>query len=373
MTLFNFNLPIGVPLEPAVDAVSDYPPTPARSARQQPIVDPARVLLEVLLAKLSKADLPGVEQLKEYLAHQYRRNFRPCTLRNTCIGVRQFLRFLQAAGRSQLSELTREDLEGFVEHEQDRGLKIASVYHRVGTVQPFIRYWINQGLIAEEALKRPIRIKLPERLPRAMEPYDVKCLLAVLDGVRNRAMILVLLRTGMRIGELLDTRLSDVQLEEKKILIYEGEKNRRGRAVCVSPDACEALTAWLEKRNPQYDYLFYGWKGQRMSYNNARVRFKQYLNRAGLAHKGYSLHCLRHTFATELLNAGMHLECVQQLLGHSNLEMTLRYARLSDRSREEQYFKAMAIIEQEESDGLKQRDHQLPPLSEAPELLQPHS
>ena len=63
MTLFNFNLPIGVPLEPAVDAVSDYPPTPARSARQQPVVDPARVLLEVLLAKLSKADLPGVEQL----------------------------------------------------------------------------------------------------------------------------------------------------------------------------------------------------------------------------------------------------------------------------------------------------------------------
>jgi integrase/recombinase XerD len=373
MALFNFNLPIGVPLEPAVDAVSDYPPTPARSASQQPIVDPARVLLEVLLAKLSQADLPGVEQLKEYLAHQYRHNFRPCTLRNTCIGVRQFLGFLQAAGRSQLSELTREDLQGFVKHEQDRGLKISSVYHRVGTVQPFIRYWINQGLIAEELLKRPIRIKLPERLPRGMEPYDVKCLLAVLDGVRNRAMILVLLRTGMRIGELLDTRLSDVQIEEKKILIYEGEKNRRGRAVCVSPDACEALTAWLEKRNPQYDYLFYGLRGQRMSYNNARVRFKQYLNKAGLAHKGYSLHCLRHTFATELLNVGMHLECVQQLLGHSNLEMTLRYARLSDRSREEQYFKAMAIIEQEESDGLKQRDHQLPPLSEAPELLQPHS
>ncbi|RPJ14961.1 MAG: hypothetical protein EHM37_04825 [Deltaproteobacteria bacterium] len=373
MTLCNFNLPLDLPLELAIDAVSDYSPTPAPFASKQPVADPGRAALDVHLAKLSDADLPGVEQLKEYLAHQYRRNFRPCTLRNTCISVTQFLRFLQAAGRSKLSELCREDLEGFVEHEQDRGLKISSVYHRLGSVQPFIRYGINQGLIAEEVLKRPIRIKLPERLPRAMEPYDVKCLLAVLDGVRNRAMILVLLRTGMRIGELLDTRLSDVQLEEKKILIYEGEKNRRGRAVCVSPDAREALVAWIEKRNPHYDYLFYGWKGQRMSYNNARVRFKQYLNRAGLAHKGYSLHCLRHTFATELLNAGMHLECVQQLLGHSNLEMTLRYARLSDRSREEQYFKAMAMIEQEESDGLKQRDRQLPPLSEAPELLQPHS
>jgi site-specific recombinase XerD len=218
MTLFNFSLPIGLPLEPAVDAVSDYSPTPARSASKPPVVDPARALLKVLLAKLSKADLPGVEQPKEYLAHQYRRNFRPCTLRNTCIGVTQFLRFLQAAGRLKLGELCREDLEGFIEHEQDRGLKSSSVYHRVGTVQPFIRYGIHQGLIAEEVLKRPTRIKLPERLPRAMEPYDVKCLLAVLDGVRNRAMILVLLRTGMRIGELLDTRVSDVHLEDKKIL-----------------------------------------------------------------------------------------------------------------------------------------------------------
>ncbi len=373
MTLCNFNLPLDLPLELAIDAVSDYSPTPAPFASKQPVADPGRAALDVLLAKLSNADLPGVEQLKEYLGHQYRRNFRPCTLRNTCISVMQFLGFLQAASRSKLSELCREDLEGFVEHEQDRGLKISSVYHRLGSVQPFIRYGINQGLIAEEVLKRPIRIKVPQRLPRAMEPYDVKCLLAVLDGVRNRAMILVLLRTGMRIGELLDTRLSDVHLEEKKILIYEGEKNRRGRAVCVSADACEALAAWLEMRTPQYDYLFYGWRGRRMSYNNARVRFKRCLNSAGLAHKGYSLHCLRHTFATELLNAGMHLECVQQLLGHSKLEMTLRYARLSDRSREEQYFKAMAIIEQEDSDGLKQRDHQLPPLSEAPELLQPHS
>lgn len=373
MTLFNFNLPLNLPLEPAADAVSDSSSTPAPSASQHPVIDPARAMLEALLEKLSQEDLPGVEQLKEYLWSQYRRNFKPCTLRNSCIGVRQFLRFLQAYGRSQLSELCREDLEGFIEHEQDRGLKSSSVYHRLGTVQPFIRYGINQELITEEVLKRPIRIKLPQRLPRAIEPYDVKCLLAALEGVRNRAMVLVLLRTGMRIGELLDTRVSDVHLEEKKILIYEGEKNRRGRAVCVSPDACEALAAWLEKRTAQYDYLFYGWKGRRMSYNNARVRFKRCLARAGLAHKGYSLHCLRHTFATELLNAGMPLECVQQLLGHSNLEMTLRYAKLSDRSREEQYFKAMAIIEGEESNGLNQRDRQLPPLSEAPELLQPHS
>jgi len=60
MTLFNFNLPIGIPLETAIDVVSDYSPTPASFAKKQPVLDPARTLLEVLLAKLSKADLPGV-------------------------------------------------------------------------------------------------------------------------------------------------------------------------------------------------------------------------------------------------------------------------------------------------------------------------
>jgi site-specific recombinase XerD len=65
-----------------------------------------------------------------------------------------------------------------------------------------------------------------------------------------------------------------------------------------------------------------------------------------LQYKGYMIHSLRHTFASELLNAGMRLECLQLLLGHRDIEMTRRYARLTDKSREEEYFRAMTIIEQ---------------------------
>ena len=79
------------------------------------------------------------------------------------------------------------------------------------------------------------------------------------------------------------------------------------------------------------------------------MRFEKCVERAGLKGKGYTLHCLRHTFATELLNAGMRLECLQPLLGHSCLEMTRRYARLTDKTREEEYFRAMAIIERGEA------------------------
>jgi site-specific recombinase XerD len=77
----------------------------------------------------------------------------------------------------------------------------------------------------------------------------------------------------------------------------------------------------------------------------------KYLKDAGLAHKGYTIHCLRHTYASELLNAGMRLEVLQQLMGHQDIEVTRRYARLTDKTREEEYFRAMALIEKGEIDG----------------------
>ena len=114
-------------------------------------------------------------------------------------------------------------------------------------------------------------------------------------------MILALLRTGMRIGELLDTRMSEVNLREKRITIMEAQKTGVGRVVYLSEDACKALKVWLKKRDPEKEYLFYGQGRQRLSYTAVRMRFARYLEKAELAHKGYSLHCLRHTCATELL------------------------------------------------------------------------
>ena len=149
----------------------------------------------------------------------------------------------------------------------------------------------------------------------------------------------------MRVGELLDLRASDMHLPEKKILIYMGEKNYRGRVVYLSEDAVEAAEAWLAIRDSREELLFYSCQLPSLSYAAVRNRFKSYLEKAGLSDKGYTIHCLRHTFASELLNAGLRLEVLQQLLGHSSLEVTRQYARLTDKTREEEYFKAMEVIE----------------------------
>jgi integrase len=109
-----------------------------------------------------------------------------------------------------------------------------------------------------------------------------------------------------------------------------------------------------------------------MTYANARLVFIKYLANAGLTHRGYTLHCLRHTCASELLNAGMRLECLQQLLGHSTIEMTRRYARLTDKTREAEYFQAMSRIERGEIDSCYQLDPELPEVFEKKELLETH-
>ena len=89
-----------------------------------------------------------------------------------------------------------------------------------------------------------------------MDPDDLQKLLSVIGDIRDRAMIMVLLRTGMRIGELLQTKVGDVHIQERRIEIYEGEKNRLGRVVYLSDDAVIALRKWLKRGIPGEEYLF---------------------------------------------------------------------------------------------------------------------
>jgi len=330
-----------------------------------------RQLVQRIFQRVERKQFPAKEHFLRFLYQKSQRNCKFKTLSNYCATVIAFLSFLEQSGKDDLGELEKQDLEAFIEYEQDRGLKPASIRLRVVCIRSFLQYLLDEDQICPQVLRRKTQIKLPKALPRAMDPVDVQRLLAVVYDIRDRAMILVMLRTGLRIGEVLDLKIDDVQLTERKLLIYEGEKNHIGRVACLSADAHEALQKWLFIRDPNIEILFYSRRRRPMAYTTARELFIKYLKRAKLSHKRYTLHSLRHTFATELLNAGMPLECLQQLLGHSSLEMTLRYARLSDKTREEEYFKAMAIIEGEKTHEPEQLDHQLPAPFETQELFSP--
>jgi len=334
------------------------PAGPSRIFQTAPPQTDNREYLDKLINTFRQSELPGKEHAEQYLSHLYRKNCRPGTLESNQISIKMFLRFIQnQQGIIYLDKVTRQIIEAFVEHEQDRGLKAMTVSVRLMVVHAFLRFLVEREVIHPNVLRKKIRVKVPEALPRAIDPEDVKTFLGAIEHVRDRAMILMLLRTGMRIGELLNARITDINLKEKKLIIYEAQKTRVGRVVYFSDDAKEALGCWLKTSGPKKEFVFYAQGRNRLSYKGARLRFEKCIEAAGLSAKGYTLHCLRHTFASELLNAGMRLECLQQLLGHTSMEVTRRYARLTDKTREEEYFRAMAIIEKGAAGGHYRFDH----------------
>jgi integrase/recombinase XerD len=329
--------PPSLPIK-AIEAIS------ARRERQR------RQAFDRAVQMINEGDLPGQEYAIRYMQHKFRRNCKACTLSSSGTAVRLFLSMLKVAGRDLLG-ITREDIEAFVEREQDRKMAAKSVRNRMQAVYRFVRYLVEKDIIGPEILTRRIKVKLPVSLPKAIDPEDLKKLFSVMAHIRDRAFFLILLRTGMRVGELLDLQVTDVRLPEKKILIYMGEKNYRGRVVYLGADAVEALETWMSIRDPHQEMLFYSSQRPTIGYATIRIKFKKYLEKAGLSNKGYTIHCLRHTFASELLNAGLRLEVLQQLLGHSSIEVTRQYARLTDVTREEEYFRAMEVIERGEING----------------------
>lgn len=323
-------------------------------------------------SRLAASELPGANLAVEYLYGKYIRNLSASTISSAGRVIFYFLHFLARDGTT-IYKLTRQNISAYVGYEQDRGLKIQSVVHHLRAIYTFVVFLVDQGLLPPEIMQRKIHIKLPDALPRAIPPDDLGSLLEAIITVRDRAMILLLLRTGMRIGELLKVQISDISFAERKILIYLGEKNFQGRAVYYSEDAEQALQQWLEIRGSNSGCLFPGTSGRpSISYVAAWGVMRRTLARAELSGKGYSLHSLRHTFATDMLNAGMRLEVLQQLLGHQEIEMTMRYARITDQTREHEYFKAMDRIEQGEYHEPNRVNTQLQNVFKEKKLLSSH-
>src|SRR5512145_2584516 len=145
------------------------------------------------LKRLGSWDLPGKEHVENYFRHMYRRNFRPRTYFSNLTAIQVFLTVVKNSGKKSLEEITKQDIETFIEHEQDRGLMLSTVPTRLHCANAFLGYLIETGVVSADVLARRIRLKKPEALPRAMDPDDIKQLLSVIDNPRDRAIITVLL------------------------------------------------------------------------------------------------------------------------------------------------------------------------------------
>jgi hypothetical protein len=135
-----------------------FQPSPARMVfpfRQTR--NPAKEVFEKLSSKLKKLALAGTEYAEQYLFHLYSRNRRPSTLELNYTSIRFFLEFLKANGITCIEAVSRKDIAGFIEHEQDRGMKPVSIRGRLGSVKAFLRYLIEDGVVRMRSCQRAFR------------------------------------------------------------------------------------------------------------------------------------------------------------------------------------------------------------------------
>jgi integrase len=176
---------------------------------------------------------------------------------------------------------------------------------------------------------------LEERVMGAQKPAQLR------DALLDRAAFYLLWHGGLRLGEVEDLRLSDLNLSRQQLVVRQG-KGMKDRTVYLTEVATNALVAYLDVRGQGHsDHLFL-YRHRRLCRGLVHNRIKAAGKRTGVK---VTCHRLRHTCATQLVNAGCRITTIQALLGHRRLNATMLYARVRDRTVAEDYYAAMAVIE----------------------------
>ena len=189
-----------------------------------------------------------------------------------------------------------------------------------------------------------ISLRLPKPLPRHLKDGQVRELFDGITDLRDRAMFMLMLRCGLRVQEVAELTVDALDYGRRQIFVFHG-KGAKDRVVYMSEDARSALLAYLEKRSSKARTLFLVQKGpmrgKPLSVRGIQKRIEYYARKSEL---NISCHRLRHTMATQLLNADATLATIQDLLGHGQITTTQRYCRVANLKVQRDYYKAMEVV-----------------------------
>lgn len=290
----------------------------------------------------------------EFLIDRARRGCAPSTCAYYGKVLRWLSEYLETRGVRDVAAITPRLLEEYLEHLRERPLQ-----QRAGRLSPvtlrktalslrtFFAWCAARQLVASDpSLTLPIP-KSPQRLPKSLSAEQARKLLAAPMSHRDRAVISLMLDTGLRIGEVVALDLFDVDHEQGTILVRVA-KGGRQRMVVFAESTREALRSWLRARDSDSPALFTALKGNRLTGSGLYKAIKAVAEGAGLG-QSVSPHRLRHSFATLALNNGAGLQDVSRMLGHSDLATTAIYFHVSTEVLQEHH-KLFSPL-----DGLKRR------------------
>jgi len=254
--------------------------------------------------------------------------------RKLCAGtqrghIRSCKRFVAFLMRSP-ETTTFEDIRRFQLHLAETGVSICTR----NVIMTGLRFLFRVTLRRQDLAAEIYHLRAPQKIPLVISTDEAKRLLAVADSLKTRVMLSLSYGCGLRAGEVVRLKVKHID-SAQQIIRVEQSKGRKDRNVMLSPEMLDLLRQWWKARSSRYDgktpvqerWLFPGTKGRRAG-KPITTRFHEAAEAAGIR-KSVTLHALRHSFATHLLERGTDIRIIQALLGHDKLETTARYTRVA--------------------------------------------
>ncbi|SCZ82030.1 site-specific tyrosine recombinase/integron integrase [Acidaminobacter hydrogenoformans] len=273
--------------------------------------------------------------VKHFIHHiENERQLSPNTLEAYTRDLRDMVDFFESKGLNDIEEVKTQDMQTFIQHLDALG-KSASTQSRVlATLRTFFDYLQDNKIVEHNQAKKLKRPKFEKKLPEIMTENEVERLLAEPSdhspiGLRDKAMLELLYSTGLRVSELISINLEDINLNLGYIRCRSGNSVR---VVPIGKTTAEALDRYLKIGREKIcrrgvicdESAFVNNAGQRLTRQGFWKLIKKYTDQAGIK-KTITPHTLRHSFAVHMIESGVELKAVKEMLGHSDLTSTQLY------------------------------------------------
>lgn len=285
-----------------------YPPKVFEKA-----VAKTNVIKEVALPKYAKAidELEQWIKLRQY-SHSTLKSYKQC-----------FTKFLWYFNDKDPQEINKSEISNYIYHlVEEKNISESAQNQMINAIKCYY----------EKVLERPkelyniTRPKKQQSLPQVLSAEEVRKILEAVPNLKHRTILMAVYSGGLRLGEVLRLRVVDVMEGQQKIFI-KGGKNKKDRYTLLSKQFITILEQYIKTYDPKY-WLFEGQLGGQYSASSVQSIFRAAVAKANVGHFA-TLHTLRHSFATHLLEAGVDIRYIQELLGHSHIDTTVIYTHVA--------------------------------------------
>jgi len=262
-----------------------------------------------------------------YLTSEKR--FSEHTIKSYTTDLKQFTSFLSSEFQiiDEINEISFQIIRTWIASLLEKGINPRSVNRKISTLKTYFKFLIREGELIENPMTKVVAPKSKTRLPVFIEEDQIASLLNEVQfesgfiGQRNKLIIELFYVTGVRLSELINIKISDVNLINKSIKVL-GKRNKE-RIIPITSNMTNAINIFIES-DKKNTYLFTDLEGKKLYTKLVYRTVNKYIGKISSVNKK-SPHILRHTFATHMLNNGADINAIKELLGHANLSATQVY------------------------------------------------